>query len=116
MNVADSAARIHEDRRQDAWRFLLPLLGKGTIMGMVEDLHGPDRLPIPIARVVLEGRTADGHTADFFIVLCPFCGQQHEHSGAPGHRVADCSAMPRFNRGYYVLECLPAERLAGRRA
>jgi hypothetical protein len=24
--------------------------------------------------------------------------------------------MPRFNRGYYVLECLPAERLAGRRA
>ena len=34
-------------------------------------------------------------------IACPYCGEIHEHSNAPGHRVSHCKQ--RNNEGYVLL-------------
>lgn len=104
MNVQHRGISVHAEPPAPAREYLLALLAAGKIMGIVEELHGPDRFPRPIARVLAEVQDCEG-VAGYFVVRCPFCSRQHGHSGGPGHRVADCSAQPAFNRGYYVLQC-----------
>lgn len=43
----------------------------------------------------------EGHT--LWIIDCPYCGREHTHGGAPGHRVAHCHNRSAGSSAGYVL-------------
>lgn len=65
--------------------------------------HSIDGLP----PVVIATPAAVG---GIWVVRCPYCGRQHAHGNAPGHRAADCPpGTPNRERGYVLLPPVAAE-------